>query len=192
MRLHPFQGWSLIDWSLGFGRWGFTVSVMRYVMKEKILAWGDDFTIRDAAGNDVFYVDGKIFSFGDKLSFRDVRSKQELAVIDQKLLAIGPTYEIFRGGQRAAVVKKKLFTLFRAKFTVDVPGPDDLEAVGDFIGHDYTFSRGGREVARVSKKWFRIADTYGIEIGQGEDDVLILASAVVIDLCVHPDERKDD
>ena len=163
---------------------------MRYMMKEKILAWGDDFTIRDESGREVFYVDGKIFSFGDKLSFRDVATKQELAVIDQKLLSIGPTYEIYRGGRRAAVVKKKLFTLFRNKFSVDVPGPDDLDAKGDFINKDYTFTRGGNEVARVSKKWFRITDTYGIDINAGEDDVLILASAVVIDLCVHPDEDK--
>ena len=162
---------------------------MRYLMKEKILAWGDDFTIRDESGREVFYVDGRIFSFGDKLSFRDVRSKQELAIIDQKLLAIGPTYEIFRGGKRAAVVKKKLFTLFRNKFSVDVPGPDDLEAKGDFINKDYTFTRKGRQVAEVSKKWFRLTDTYGIDIAPGEDDVLILASAVVIDLCVHPDEK---
>ena len=164
---------------------------MRYMMKEKILAWGDDFTIRDESGREVFYVDGKIFSFGDKLSFRDVASKQELAVIDQKLLAIGPTYEIFRGGQRAAVVKKKLFTMFRNKFSVDVPGPDDLDAKGDFINKDYTFTRHGRTVAEVSKKWFRITDTYGIDIAPGEDDVLILASAVVIDLCVHTDDKKD-
>ena len=154
---------------------------MRYLMKEKILAWGDDFTIRDESGREVFYVDGKIFSFGDKLSFRDVRSKQELAVIDQKLLAIGPTYEIFRGGRRAAVVKKKLFTLFRNKFTVDVPGPDDLEAKGDFINKDYTFSRGGRQVAEVSKKWFRLRDSYGVQLAEGQDVPLILAITVCVD-----------
>ena len=164
---------------------------MRYQMKEKILAWGDDFTIRDESGREVFYVDGKIFSFGDKLSFRDVATRQELAVIDQKLLSVGPTYEIYRGGRRAAVVKKKLFTLFNNKFSVDVPGPDDLEAKGDFINKDYAFTRGGRTVAEVSKKWFRITDTYGIDIAAGEDDVLILASSVVIDLCVHPDDKND-
>ena len=161
---------------------------MRYVMKEKILSWGDDFRIRDESGRDVFLVDGKVFSFGDKLAFKDM-SGNELAVIDQKMLSIGPTYEILRGGKVAAVVKKKLFTFLRAKFTVDVPGPNDLEATGDFIGHDYTFERGGREVARVSKKWFRMSDTYGVEVAPGEDDVLILASAVVIDLCTHPDDK---
>jgi uncharacterized protein YxjI len=163
---------------------------MRYMMRERILSWGDDFKIKDADGRDVFYVDGKVFSFGDKLSFRDMRGN-ELALIDQKLLSIGPQYEIIRGGKTVAVVKKHLFTLFRAKFTVDVPGPDDLEAKGDFIDHDYTFYRRGREVARVSKKWFRLSDTYGIDIDAGEDDVLILASAVVIDLVSHPDEKKD-
>ena len=163
---------------------------MRYVMKEKVLSWGDDFRIRDASGRDVFYVDGKVFSFGDKLSFKDMDGN-ELALIDQKLLSVGPTYEIFRGGRRVAVVKKKRFTLLRTRFTVDVPGPDDLEAVGNFIGHDYTFERGGREVARVSKKWFRMTDTYGVEVEDGEDDVLILASCVVIDLCMHPDDNGD-
>ena len=164
---------------------------MRYVMKERILSWGDDFKIRDENGRDVFYVDGKVLSFGDKLAFKDMAGN-ELALIDQKLLSIGPTYEIYRGRNLAAVVKKKLFTFFRAKFTVDVPGPNDLEAAGDFIGHDYTFERSGKEAARVSKKWFRMSDTYGVEVAPGEDDVLILASAVVIDLCMHPDEKKRD
>ena len=164
---------------------------MRYVMKEKIVSWGDDFKIRDDSGRDVFYVDGKVFSFGDKLSFRDVRTKQELAVIDQKLLSIGPTYEIYRGGQKVAVVKKKLFTLLRNRFTVDVPGPDDLEAQGSFLEHEYTFTRHGRTVGEVSKKWFSWTHTYGVDVAPGEDDVLILASAVVIDLCMHPDDKKD-
>ena len=163
---------------------------MRYMMRERILSWGDDFTIRDADGNDAFYVDGRVFSFGDKLTIKDAAGN-EVALIDQKLLSFGPQYEIIRGGETVAVVKKHLFTLLRARFTVDVPGPDDLEASGNFLEHEYTFERGGREVARASKKWFRLADTYAIDIGEGEDDVLILASAVVIDLVSHPDEQKD-
>lgn len=163
---------------------------MRYLMRERILSWGDDFTIKDVDGRDVFYVDGKVFSFGDKLSFKD-GSGREVALIDQKLLSIGPQYEIIRGGKTVAVVKKHLFTLFRARFTVDVPGPDDLEATGNFLAHEYSFERGGREVARVSKKWFSLADTYAVDIDEGQDDVLILASAVVIDLVSHPDQKND-
>lgn len=163
---------------------------MRYIMRERILSWGDDFTIRNDAGKDAYHVDGKVLSFGDKLSFRDAEGN-DVAKIDQKLLSIGPQYEIIRGGKTVAVVKKQLFTLFRARFTIDVPGPDDLEAKGNFLDHEYSFERGGRPVARVSKKWFSFSDTYGIEIDDGEDDVLILASAVVIDLVSHPDSKND-
>lgn len=160
---------------------------MRYVMKQKLLSFGDDFMIQDADGHDVFFVDGKAFSFGDQLVFKDLRGT-ELAFIRQKLLAWGPTYEIHRNGAVAAVVRKKLFALLHHRFTVDVPGPDDLEASGDFLDHEYTFTRGARAVATVSKRWFTWTDTYGVDISDGEDDVLILASAVVVDMACHPDD----
>jgi len=160
---------------------------VRYLMRERILSWGDDFTIKDDAEREVFYVDGKVFSFGDKLSFKDKDGK-EVALIDQKLLSFGPQYEIIRGGTTVAVVKKQLFTLFRARFTVDVPGPDDLEAKGNFLEHEYVFERDGRDIARISKKWLSLSDSYAIDINEGEDDVVILAAAVVIDLVSHPDQ----
>lgn len=162
---------------------------MRYVLKQKFWSWGDDFAIRDEQGNDVFHVDGRAFSWGDKLSFHDV-SGNEVAFIRQKLLSWGPTYEIESHGRLLAVVKKELFTFFRCKFTVDVPGPDDLEARGNFLDHEYTFERDGRTVATVSKHWFKLTDTYGVEI-DGADDVLILASAVVIDMVCHQESKKD-
>jgi len=96
---------------------------MRYMMRQRILSWGDDFSIKDADGQEVYYIDGKVFSFGDKLSIKD-RSGAELVRINQKLLSLGPQYEIVSGGETVAVVKKHLFTPFRARFTVDVPGPD--------------------------------------------------------------------
>ena len=95
-------------------------------MKQKFWSWGDDFTIKDENQRDAYLVDGRAFSFGDKLSFQDMKGR-ELAYIAQKLLSWGPTYEITRGGRVLAVVKKKLFTFFKCQFTVDVPGPDDLK-----------------------------------------------------------------
>ena len=134
----------------------------------------------------MYFVDGKVFSWGDKLSFQDMHGN-ELAFIRQKLLSWGPTYEIESEGRLAAVVKKHLFTLFRCKFTVDVPGPDDIEAAGDFTDHEYDFERQGEEIAQVSKRWFALTDTYGVQIAERENDVLILACAVVIDMVCHQD-----
>jgi uncharacterized protein YxjI len=136
----------------------------------------------------VFFVDGKALSFGDQHSFQDLAGN-ELASIQQRVLSWGPTYEIYQGGELRAVVKKELFTFFNCRFTVDVPGPDDLEAEGDFLDHEYEFRRGGRSVAKVSKAWFSWTDTYGVEIDGGEDDVLILASTVVVDMACHADEE---
>src|SRR5687767_5285982 len=131
---------------------------MRYLLKQKFWSWGDDFTIKNADGADVYVVDGKAFSWGDKLSFQDTNGN-ELAFIRQKLLAWGPTYEITVHGRLSAVVKKQFFTFLRCKFTVDVPGPDDLEAQGNFFDREYSFERQGRAVAQVSKKWFSWTDT---------------------------------
>ncbi len=162
--------------------------IMRYMMKQKLFSWGDDFTIKNEAGEPVYFVDGRAFSIGEKLSFQDMQ-KNELAFIRQRLLSWGPTYEITRNDELAAVVKKHLFTLFRCKFTVDVPGPDDLEAQGSFLDMEYTFSRAGETIAEVSKRWFSFTDTYGVDISEGQDDVLILASTVVIDMVCHSDRK---
>jgi uncharacterized protein YxjI len=162
---------------------------MRYLMKQKLFCWGDDFRIRDEAGQDVFFVDGRALSIGNKLSFQDMAGN-ELAFIRQKLMSWGPTYEILRGGALAAIVKKELFTLFRCRFIIEVPGPDDLEAAGNLLDMEYSFTRGGRAVAEVSKRWFTWTDSYGVDISQGEDDVLILASTVVIDMVCHADGKR--
>ena len=158
-------------------------------MKQKLFSWGDDFTIKNEEGADLFFVDGKAFSIGKKLSFQNMQG-EELAFIQQKLLAWGPTYQILRNGSLAAIVKKELFTLFRCRFTVDVPGPDDLEAAGDFLDMEYTFTRGSNVVAEVSKRWFQWSDTYGVDVSDGEDEVLILASTVVIDMVCHADNKR--
>ncbi len=160
---------------------------MRYQMKQKLWSMGDDFAIKNEAGEDVFLVDGKAFSFGDKLSFRDLGG-QELAYIAQKVLSFKKRYEIYREGALFAEVVKE-FSFFKDKFTVDVPGPNDYEVTGSFWDHEYTFVRSGREVAQVSKRYFTWSDTYGIDIVDGEDDITILATAVVIDL-IADDARK--
>jgi uncharacterized protein YxjI len=160
---------------------------MRYQMKQELWALGDDFTIKDERGNDTFLVDGKAFSVGDKLSFQDMAGN-ELAYISQKLLSFKKRYDIYRGDQLFAHVVKEL-TFFKDAYTVDIPGPNDYEVKGNFWDHEYQFVRQGQEVAHVSKAFFTWSDTYGIDIIAGEDDITILATAVVVDL-VNQNERQ--
>src|ERR1035441_10615637 len=93
---------------------------MRYVMKQKLFSFTDDYKITDADGKDVYYVDGKLLSLGKNLSFQDMEQR-ELAHIQQKLLNWGPTYEITHNEELVAVVKKELFTFFHCVFHVDEP-----------------------------------------------------------------------
>ncbi len=158
---------------------------MRYTMRQDLFSFGDDYTIKNEEGREVYKVDGKAFTLlREKLAFEDMAGK-ELAFIRERLISLTDSYEILRDGKQAAVVKKDLINVFRCGFTVDVPGPDDLDAQGNLLDHEYTFKRGSRVVATVSKKWFTIRDTYGVEVADGEDAVLILASAVVIDQICH-------
>jgi uncharacterized protein YxjI len=93
-----------------------------------------------------------------------------------------PTYQISVGGEEAAEVRKHLFTPFHDRFTIDVPGPDDLEMEGDLLDHEFTLRRGGQTVATVSKRWFSMRDTYAVDVAPGQDDLLILASVLALDL----------
>jgi uncharacterized protein YxjI len=162
---------------------------MIYVMKQKLFSWGDDFVIKDESGQDRFFVDGKAFSLGDQLSFQD-SSGAQLAYISQRLLSWSPTYEISRNGQLLVTVQKELFTFFNCSFAIEGEGPNHLHAEGSFTDHDYVFTRDEQQVAQVSKQWFALSDTYGVQIAPDQDDVLILACTVVIDMCCHPDSQK--
>jgi uncharacterized protein YxjI len=154
-----------------------------YVIRERFFSIGDDFDIVDDHGDKVFHVDGKVFSVRNKVVIEDP-SGAEVASVHRHLVALRPTYEVRIGGEKAAEVRKKLFTPFREKFTIDVPGPDDLEMKGNLLDHEYTVDRGGREVAAVSKRWLTIRDTYAVQIAADQEPLLILGSVLALDLAL--------
>jgi uncharacterized protein YxjI len=157
---------------------------MRYIMKKNLFTVGDRFAICDENGDEAFFVNGEVFSVGNKLSFQDPRGN-ELIYISEKLLSWGPTYELYRGEEHVATIKKEMFTFFRCIFDIHIDDRGDLEAEGDLSDHEYTVTCDGEPVAQISKQWFSISDSYGVDIADSEDPVLILASTVVIDMCCH-------
>ncbi len=161
---------------------------MIYRIKEKFWSWGNDFSITDQQGAPKFFVDGAVFSWGDKLSLQDVQGN-ELAVIRQTLLSFKPRYEILIGGRKFAEVVKE-WTWFNKELTLDVPGPNDYTIAGSFWEHEFTFTRSGKTVARVSKDFWNWTDSYGVDIDDDEDDVAVLCACIVIDQVLH-DERND-
>jgi uncharacterized protein YxjI len=162
-----------------------------YVIREKFFSIGDDFDVLDEHGAKLFHVDAKVLSVRDKVIVEDL-SGAEVASVHRHLVAMRPTYQIKIGGEKAAEVRKKLFTPFREKFTIDVPGPDDLEMKGDLLDHEYAIERGGDEVASVSKRWLTIRDTYAVQVGPDVDPLLILCSVLALDLALTRDEKQQE
>jgi uncharacterized protein YxjI len=153
-------------------------------MREKLFAIGDDFWIENEAGERVFKVNGKVLRVRDTLVLESP-SGEDLYSIQQKMLRIRGTMEIERGGRKIATVKKALVTPLRDRFSIDVEDGDDMEAKGNIVDHEYKIERDGDEIAEVSRRWFRVRDTYGVEITPGQDDALILATVVCIDQMTH-------
>lgn len=157
-------------------------SYTRYQMREKLVSIGDDFWIENEHGQKAFKVDGKALRIRDTLKFKDVHGK-ELCKIQEKKVRVKDTMEVEGpGGETVAVVKKALITPVRDRWTVKIKGGPDLDVQGNILDHEYRIGEGRDKVAEVSKKWFRIRDTYGVEIAEGQDDIVILATTVAIDM----------
>ena len=157
----------------------------RYQMREKLVSIGDDFWIENGAGQRVFKVDGKAVRVRDTLQIKDM-NRNTVAQIQERMLRVKDTMEVEDGqGKQVAVVKKALISPIRDRFTVKIKNGPDLEVKGNILDHEYTIGEGRDKVAEVSKKWFRIRDSYGVEIEPGQDDGVILAITVCIDQMAH-------
>lgn len=151
-----------------------------YRMRERLLSFGDDFYIETGAGRRVFWVDGKALRVRETLLFKDMQGN-EIYRIQEKMMRIRDSMTIYRGNDVAAKVHKALITPLRDRYAIDIPGSPDMSTKGNILQHEYHIERNGTPVATISKRWFRIRDTYGVDIAPGQDDLLILAVTVCID-----------
>jgi uncharacterized protein YxjI len=159
---------------------------VRYQMRQKLLSIGDDFWIENADGDRVFKVDGKALRLRTTMELQDAAGN-ELCRIQTRVLHLRDTMVIERpDGSTLATVHKKLITPLRDKWEVEVENGADLSIHGNLVDHEYEFEVDGRKVAEVSKRWFRVRDTYGVQIAAGVDPVLVLAATVTLDAMTHP------
>ena len=160
-----------------------------YLIRERFFRLGEDSDITDEHGRPVLQVDGKVLSLRNRLVLRDPQGR-EVAQVQRKLVALRPTYQVSVAGREAAEVRKHFFTPFGDRFTIDVPGPDDLEMEGDLFDHEFIIRRGDQTVATVSKRWFSMRDTYAVDVASGQDDLLVLASVLALDLAEDQERQQ--
>jgi uncharacterized protein YxjI len=157
-----------------------------YRVRQKLVAIGDDFWIENDRGQRVFKVDGKALRLRKTLVFEDVAGN-ELCTIQERKLRIRDSMEIEDpGGRRLAMVKKALIAPLRDRWAVSVADGPDLEVQGNLLDYEYSIGEGRDKIAEVSKRWFRMADTYCVQIEPDQNEVLILAVTVALDSMAHP------
>lgn len=157
----------------------------RFQMRQKLVSIGDDYWIENDQGERVYKVDGKALRLRKTLVFEDAHG-HELLKIQEKMLHIRDTMEIEdANGRTVATVKKALVSPLRDRWNVSVADGPDLDVHGNILEHEYTLKQDHDTVAEVSKKWFRVADTYGVEVAPGHDPVLVLAVTAVLDTMTH-------
>ncbi|MFL5489123.1 MAG: LURP-one-related/scramblase family protein [Gemmatimonadaceae bacterium] len=158
---------------------------MDYVLRQRLVSLGNNFTIKDMEGRDAFQVKGALATLGDKLSLEDAEGN-ELLYIEQKVFNWLGTYEISRDGRVVAQVRRNLKAFLRRRFTVEMSDAPDLEMTGDILAFEYVVTRGGFKVATFTRQWLRFSDTYWIRIEHDESDaVLILALAVIVEVIAN-------
>jgi uncharacterized protein YxjI len=154
-------------------------------MRQRLVSIGDDFWIEDDSGARVYKVDGKALRLRKTLILEDIEGNK-LAKIQSKVLRIKDAMEVEDAdGNRLAMVKKALISPLRERWSVEVEDGPDLDIKGNIVDHEYTFTDGRTPVATVSKQWFRVADTYGVEIEPDQDPIIVLAATVALDMMAH-------
>ena len=154
---------------------------MRLYAKEKVFTLRDKFRFFDENENDVYLVEGKLWSFTKQLTMTDTLSN-EVAFIKEQFLTWMPKFHVFVGGVKVAEIRKH-FTFFKPKYSIDCKG---WEIQGDFLNHDYSIMKDEKQIATIHKKWLTWGDTYEIDITDPADAVLVCSIVLCID-CV--DER---
>jgi uncharacterized protein YxjI len=162
---------------------------MRYLVRERIFDIKDDFWVTDEQDNRVFYVDAKLVSLHHTLVLGDV-SGRKLASIKHKLLTFTDAINIEDDHEVVATVHRAVFSPLHHKAHIDLHHDGGrLEAVGNILDKDFEIRDGHHTVARISRKWFRIRDTYGVDVEPGQNDAFMVAVAICLDR-IHEEEEQ--
>src|SRR5690242_19086527 len=141
---------------------------MRYLVRERLFSISDDFWVTDERGDKIFLVDGKALRLRETFELKDT-SGAILATIRKRFLSFTDTLDI--------------------EHDSEVAGRGRPDAVGNIIDKDFEIRDGGQVVAQISRSWFRIRDTYGVDVAPGENDALIICIAICLDRILHDGER---
>jgi uncharacterized protein YxjI len=153
---------------------------MKYQVREKIFRLGEDNDILNEAGQPALQVDGKVLTLRGLMLVNDLAGT-EVGRVSRKLVSLMATYDITLASGVTAELHQRFSGPFHPKWTLSVTGGTDMEMTGNFAGHDFILTENGQTVATVSKAWISLADSYGVDIVEGQNDLLILCAVLALE-----------
>ena len=158
----------------------------RFIMKERLIAVGQDYYIENTQGMRCYWVDGKALRVRETIIFKELDGR-EIYKIQQRKVRLRDTMKTLDPGDgTVATIHKHLISPIHQRFDIDVAGEQEMHAKGNILAHEYKVTCEGKLMAQVSKKWVRIRDTYAVEVTDGVDVPFMLAITAAIDTMSDP------
>ncbi|MFJ3882765.1 LURP-one-related/scramblase family protein [Streptomyces sp. NPDC090077] len=163
---------------------------MKYLVRDKLLAIGDDYWIEDEDGRHAFLVDGKALRFRDTLELEDPQERV-LLTLREKLFTLRDAMTLERDGQRLAVVRRKRLSLLRNHFRVTMSEGTELDVSGRILDREFKVEYEGELLALVSRQWYRIRETYAVDVVREDADAALLVALAVCVIRMAEKEREE-
>ena len=163
---------------------------MRFLVRDRLLGFGDDYWIEDDRGNKVFLVDGKAMRLRDTFELKDVQGRV-LIDIRQKMLALRDTMVLQRSGEPLATIRRKRLSLLRNHYRVSLADGNELDVSGKILDREFAVEYDGELLAVVSRRWLTVRDTYGVDVVREDADPALLIAVAVCVIHLAEKERED-
>ncbi|MGP4084126.1 LURP-one-related/scramblase family protein [Streptomyces sp. KR55] len=163
---------------------------MRFLVRDRLLSFGDDYWIEDDHGNKVFLVDGKAIRLRDTFELKDTQGRV-LIDIRQKMFALRDTMLIERDGEPLARIRRKRLSLLRNHYRVTLVDGTELDVSGKIADREFAVEYDGELLAVISRRWLHVRDTYGVDVVRDDADPALLIAVTVCVIHLAEKERED-
>ncbi|MEU6309624.1 LURP-one-related family protein [Streptomyces sp. NPDC047014] len=164
---------------------------MKYLVRDKLLAIGDDYWIEDEDGRHAFLVDGKALRFRDTLELKDPDGRI-LITLREKLFGFRDAMTLERDERQLAVIRRKRFSLLRNHFRVTLVEGTELDVSGRITDREFKIEYDGELLALVSRQWYRVRETYAVEVVREDADAALLIAVAVCVIRMAEKEREGE
>ncbi|MFB7282264.1 LURP-one-related/scramblase family protein [Streptomyces hydrogenans] len=161
---------------------------MKYLVRDKLFAIGDDYWIEDEEGRHAFLVDGKALRLRDTLELK-APDGRVLITLREKLLSLRGAMTVERDERPLATVRRKRLSLLRNHYRVTMADGTELDVSGRILEREFAVEYDGELLAHISRRWLRVRDTYAVDVVREDADAaLLIAVAVCV---IRMAERED-